>query len=112
MMPWSRSCRRISSARAKFLAFLAVVRSSHERVYGRIAQLLLVRGGLEDVENGVEALEKGQRGGGVASAELAGIHGAVSVAHVFEDSGQRFGGIEVVIEAVAERPVRGGGALD
>ena len=51
----------------------------------------------------IEPAEKFERGRRVAGAELAGIHGAVGIAHEFEDRGQRFGGIQIVVEAVGER---------
>ena len=49
--------------------------------------------------------------GGVARAELAGVHGAVGVAHVLEDGGQGFGGVQIVVQAVGKclRSLRGAG---
>jgi hypothetical protein len=32
-------------------------------------------------------------------AELTGVHGAIGIADVFEDGGQRFGGVQVVVQA-------------
>src|ERR1035441_6971074 len=59
--------------------------------------------GLDHLENGIEEAEKLQAGRDVAGAELARIHGAVGVAHELEDGRQRFGRIEIVVEAFGER---------
>ena len=49
---------------------------------------------------------KSSAGGGVAGAKLARIHGAVGVANVFENRRQGFGRVQVVVQALVERPRR------
>src|ERR1017187_6434323 len=75
----------------------------------RIRNMAALAGGPEHVEDGVEAAEEFQRTGDVAGTELARVHGAVGVAHVLENRGQRLGSIQVVVQAV-DKSLRSGGS--
>src|ERR1019366_6526888 len=75
----------------------------------RIRDMAAFTGGPEHVEDGVEAAEEFQRTGDVAGTELARVHGAVGVAHVLENRGQRLGSIQVVVQAV-DKSLRSGGS--
>ena len=55
--------------------------------------------GFEHVEDRIEPLEELERRGTIAGAELARVHGGVGVAHVLEDRGQRFGRVQIVVQA-------------
>ena len=50
-------------------------------------------------------------GRALRGAELSPVHGGVGVANVFEDRRQRFGRIQVVVQAFVESPRRLRGAL-
>ncbi len=104
IMPWAARLARISSARAKLRAFLAAVRSRDQRLRfrHRIVRGAGRGGGFQYVENAIEAVEECEGAGAVAGKELAGIHGGVGVANIFEHGGQGFGGIEIVVQGFVE----------
>jgi len=71
MMPWSRSSwRNLVGAREVF-GFLGGV-ALLDQALTAASDNCRLRGGLEDVENGVEPRQKGQRGSHIAGAEFAG----------------------------------------
>ena len=57
---------------------------------------------IQHVEDGIEVAQEFQGSDGVAGEELAGIHGAVGIADEFEDGGEGFGGVEIVVEGFVE----------
>ena len=58
---------------------------------------------VQHVEDGIEVAQELERRDGVASQELASVHGAVGVADKFENGGQGFGGFQIVVESFVER---------
>ena len=93
------SGRRARNSRA----FLAAVRSAISASTSASAELAGLRAGLAARRRRSRSgSRKSSAAARIAGAELARIHGAVGVAHVFEDRGQRLGGVQVVVQAVAE----------
>ncbi len=76
-------------------------------VYIVVGEAAFFRRGVEHVEDGIEVPQEFQRRDGVASQELTRVHGAVGIADEFEDGGQGFCGIEIVVERFVESAVSG-----
>ena len=75
----------------------------HRLHFGIANRVRSARSGCSTSKIESNMLQKIQRRRDVAGAELARIHGAVGVAHVFENRRQRLGGIQIVVQAVGER---------
>src|SRR5215467_13521348 len=58
--------------------------------------------GPQDVEDGVELRQQLQRRPCISGTEFTGIHGRVGIPDELEQCGQRFGCIQVVVQAFAE----------
>ncbi len=74
----------MASARAKSRAFFAVVRSVDEPVDFGVGNAPCWNGGVQDVEEGIEIGEKGERAAAVELEEIALIHSGIGFAHELE----------------------------
>ena len=99
-MPCSSSSSRIWSARAKFARFLAAVALGDQGVDLGIAssrRAFAVGCSTSKIESKAPGMRAPRPT--LPGAELARVHGGVGVAHVLEDGGQRFGGVQIVVQA-------------
>ena len=105
-IPASSSSCRIWSDREKLRAFLAAARSWIELLDTRVRKTAGGLCRLQHREDAIEPIEQIERRGSVAFTKLAGVHSSIGVAYKFKERRQRFGGIQVVIQALFELVAR------